>query len=58
MAGTMRGEPLVMCPRHPGEEALWHRSNRRCPLCAALEQVEQLRQALQALTMRKEPVKK
>jgi len=43
----MRGEPLVLC-HHEGEEAIWHRAHRRCPLCRALEEVARLRAQLQA----------
>jgi len=39
----MRGEPLMLCPRHPGEEGIWYRAPKGCPLCRALREVEQWR---------------
>jgi len=46
----MQGEPLVMCRRHPVEDGIWwHRADRRCALCVALERVQQLERELREL---------
>lgn len=46
VGGTMRGEPLMLCPQHEGEEGVWFRQPRGCPLCRALEELRTLRERL------------